>query len=168
MTVPLVILAVLAAVLGLVGSPWLSHGIHWFLEPSAARPAGLDVSLLLQSNGLALAGILLGFLLYRRARSPDPLRRAIGPVYTALANKFWVDELYMLVIRGLFFTATAAVAWFDRHVVDGVVNLVGAASRAGGGLVRRTVTGRVQGYALIILCGVLVALVLLFTVGGGR
>jgi len=89
-------------------------------------------------------------------------------VYTALSNKLWIDELYMLAIRGLFFTATAAVAWFDRHVVDGLVNFVGGASRVGGAVIRRTLTGKVQGYALIILCGLVAALVFLLTFGGSR
>jgi NADH-quinone oxidoreductase subunit L len=169
MTVPLIILAVLAAGLGFAGSPWLPRDIHTFLEPLAARAAGLDVSLLLQSNGLAVAGILLAFLLYRRRHAaPDPLRAILGPVHTVLARKLFVDELYMLIIRGVFFTASRAIAWFDRHVVDGVVNLVGGASQAGGALLRKTLTGKVQGYALIILCGMAAALVLLLTLGGSR
>ncbi len=169
MTIPLVILAVLAAGLGFAGSPWLARDIHSFLEPSAARSLGLDVPLLLQSNGLALAGILLAMLLYaRKGAATDPLRRVMGPLYIALSRKLWVDELYMLIIRGLFFTATTVVAWFDRHVVDGAVNLVGAASRAGGAVLRRTVAGKVQGYALIILCGIALALVFLLTFGGLR
>jgi NADH:ubiquinone oxidoreductase subunit 5 (subunit L)/multisubunit Na+/H+ antiporter MnhA subunit len=89
-------------------------------------------------------------------------------VHTALARKLWVDELYLLVIRGLFFTTTRAVAWFDRNIVDGIVNLVGSASRTGGALVRRTLTGKIQGYAFIILCGLFLALVVLFSLGGGR
>jgi NADH-quinone oxidoreductase subunit L len=169
MTIPLIVLAVLAAGLGFVGSPWLPRDIHWLLEPMAARAAGVDVAMLLKSNALAVAGILLAFVLYRKGRpAPDPLRKALGPVHAALARKLWVDELYMLIIRAVFFTATAAVSWFDRHVVDGAVNLVGGASRAGGNLLRRTLTGRVQGYALIILCGVAAALVFLLTFGGGR
>jgi NADH-quinone oxidoreductase subunit L len=166
MTVPLIILAVLAAGLGLVGSPLLAHDIHSFLVPALGGPAAIDLPLLLQSNALALAGILVAFLVYGRKPAADPLRRALGPVYTALSRKLWVDELYMLAIRGLFFTTTKAIAWFDRHVVDGVVNLVGAASQAGGALLRRTVTGKVQGYALIILCGLLVTLALLLAFGG--
>jgi NADH-quinone oxidoreductase subunit L len=169
MTVPLMILAVLAAGLGFAGSPWLGRDIHTLLERLVPRPAGLDLPLLLGSNGLAAAGILVAFLVYRRgAITREPLARALGPVHAALANKLWVDELYMLVIRGLFFTATAAIAWFDRHVVDGTVNLVGAVSRGGGELLRRTVTGRVQGYALIIFCGVLAALGVVLVIGVGR
>jgi NADH-quinone oxidoreductase subunit L len=168
MTVPLVILAVFATGLGAVGLPWLPKDIHTFLDPLARRPLGLDIPLLIQSDGLAILGILAAFLLYRRRSATDPLRRALGPLYTALSRKLWVDELYMLIIRGLFFTGTTAIAWFDRHVVDGVVNFVGWVSQRGGALVRRTVTGKVQSYTLFILCGVLVVLALLLTLGGGR
>ncbi len=95
----------------------------------------------------------------------EPLRP--GPVYSLLANKFYIDELYLLLIRGLYFTLTAAVAWFDRHVVDGMVNLAGGASKKGGALLRRTLAGKVQGYALIVTAGVLVALVALLAMGIG-
>jgi len=161
MTVPLLILAVLAAGLGLLGSPWLGKGIHELLDPAASRPA-LDIGLLLLSNGLAAAGILLSFVLFGRttAAHAAPGRRA-GTLYSLLANKFYIDELYLLLIRGLFFTVTAAVAWFDRHIVDGTVNLVGGASKRGGALLRRTLVGKVQGYALIVTCGVLAALAIL-------
>jgi NADH:ubiquinone oxidoreductase subunit 5 (subunit L)/multisubunit Na+/H+ antiporter MnhA subunit len=88
-------------------------------------------------------------------------------VYSLLANKFFIDELYLLIIRGLYFTLTAAIAWFDRHVVDGAVNLVGGASKKGGALLRRTLAGKVQGYALIVAGGVLLALAFLLAAGLG-
>ena len=160
MTAPMVVLAVLAAGLGALAIPR-------FLAPSAERPA-LDIGLLLISNGLAAAGILLSFFLFgRKAPVPAETVRRRGPVYSLLANKFYVDELYLLLIRGLYFTLTAAIAWFDRHVVDGTVNLVGGASKRGGALLRRTLAGKVQGYALIVTGGVLLALALLLAAGLG-
>jgi NADH-quinone oxidoreductase subunit L len=161
MTVPLVILAVLAAGLGFVAIPA-------FVDPQV-RPAGLDVGVLLLSTGLAVAGILVSLLVFgpwRKVSVEAP--RHPGPVYTVLANKFYIDELYMLLIRGLFFSVTTAIAWFDRHVVDGTVNLVAGASKRGGALLRRTLVGKVQGYALIITGGALVALVVLLALRLGR
>jgi NADH-quinone oxidoreductase subunit L len=159
MTVPLVMLAVLAAGLGFAGVPA-------FLDP-LARPAGLDIGTLLLSNGLAAAGILVAFFAFGPRRRAQTEPRRPGPVYSLLANKFYIDELYLFLIRGLYFTLTAAVAWFDRHVVDGMVNLVGGASRKGGALLRRTLAGKVQGYALIVTAGALVALVALLAMGIG-
>jgi NADH-quinone oxidoreductase subunit L len=168
MTVPLLILAACAAGLGFLGSPWLAHGIRAFLEPSAAPAAGLNVPLLLGTNALALLGILLAFLLYGlRLAKPESLRRAAGPAYALLSRRFFIDELYMLLVRGLFFTTTAAVAWFDRHVVDGAVNLVAGASKKGGDILRRSVGGKVQGYALLVFLGVAAALAVLMIVNRG-
>jgi NADH-quinone oxidoreductase subunit L len=168
MTVPLLILAVFAAGLGFVD-------VRAFLDPSMPRPA-LDIGLLVLSSGLALAGILLALLFFGRAapsgaahaRRAGPLTEsALRSASTLLARKFYIDELYMLVIRALYFTLTSAIAWFDRHVVDGMVNLVGGASRAAGAQLRRTLGGKVQGYALIITFAVLLALALVLTTGVG-
>jgi NADH-quinone oxidoreductase subunit L len=160
MTAPLLILAVFAAGLGFLD-------IRGFLDPSTPR-AALDVGLLVLSNGLAGAGILLALFLYGRTSTSEAVRvRRAGPLSTLLSRKFYIDELYMLLIRAFYFTLTSAVAWFDRHVVDGMVNLVGGASRAAGASLRRTLGGKVQGYALIITCGALLALALLLAAGFG-
>ena len=46
-----------------------------------------------------------------------------------------------------------AAWWFDRTIIDGIVNAIGARDpRVGGGL-RRVQTGRVQNYALGIAIG---------------
>jgi NADH-quinone oxidoreductase subunit L len=86
-------------------------------------------------------------------------------VYTALTRKLYVDDLYALLVRGAFFALARAVAWFDRTVVDGTVNLVGAATRKGGDLLRKTFSGKVQGYALLGFGGIVVALITLLVVG---
>ena len=152
MTIPLLILAILAAFLGFAGSPWLSKDIHAFLEPLAARQAGIDLSMLLQSNGLALAGILAAFLLLPAqpgdGPASPPRSRAHRPRAQALRRRVLSADHP----RAPSSPRPSAVASFDRHVVDGTVNLVGGVSRAGGGVLRRTSTGKVQSYALIVLC----------------
>ncbi|HVP18813.1 MAG TPA: NADH-quinone oxidoreductase subunit L [Spirochaetia bacterium] len=163
MTVPLVILGVLAAGLGLIGSPLLGQDIQRFLAPVEEHIGGLNIAVLVQSSALAVVGILAAVMVYGlRIVQPETLRRAAGPVYVVLKHKFFIDELYMALVRGLFFTTTAGIAWFDRHVVDGVVNFVGAASKWGGDVVRRGVTGKVQSYALVVVWGLAAALLVIF------
>ena len=48
-----------------------------------------------------------------------------------------------------------AMAWFDRNVVDGVVNGIGALTRRSGTGLARVQTGRVQNYALGIALGLI-------------
>jgi NADH-quinone oxidoreductase subunit L len=49
----------------------------------------------------------------------------------------------------------AGMAWFDRNVVDGIVNGIGALTRRSGGGLARVQTGRVQNYALGIALGLI-------------
>jgi NADH-quinone oxidoreductase subunit L len=161
MTVPMIVLAVLAAGLGAVGIPRLGGTLHAFLDPGSSAP-GFDAGMALLSTGLAVAGILAGWGAARStARSAAGPDRTPGFLYLLLANKFYVDELYGVLVRGVLYAITAAVAWFDRHVVDGMVNLVGGTSKRTGALLRKTVPGKVQLYALVVAGGMLAALVLL-------
>ena len=49
-----------------------------------------------------------------------------------------------------------AIWWFDREVVDGTVNAIGAETIAAGRGLRQVQTGRVQNYALGIAIGLIV------------
>lgn len=149
MTVPLRILAVLSVVGGLVGLPaaWFhvpvlgtllrpleAIQIHHFLEPSIwkvpaahgtthAPSLGLEFLLMLASVGAGLIGFLVAYVLYhRRPELPDRVAAASEPLYTLVANKYYVDEIYdALVVRPLLGLANL-LAWLDVWVVDGLVN----------------------------------------------
>ncbi len=161
MTVPLLILAVAALGLGVIGLPGLRQNIHRFLLPAGGPlpPAEPGLSVPLLSSLLAASGFLGAFLLYgRRGRKPEPLRRRVGGLYNALADRLYIDALYRFLVRRLFLSVSRAIAWFDRAGVDGAVNLVGALSLRSGEALRRTVAGKVQGYALIVFAGLALAL----------
>jgi len=180
MWVPLVLLAIPAALLGLViGWPPDSGLVHQWLDPvfaqadqtlglhhEAFQVFGIDGALILVSVALASFGViaavrLFGLRLPGRDVEPRPAlvettTARLRPLYTASFHKWWFDELY----HGLFFVIGGAVAraawWFDAHVVDGVVNGVGTFTIFSGREVRRIQTGRVQNYALGIAIGLLV------------
>jgi NADH-quinone oxidoreductase subunit L len=93
-------------------------------------------SLLPLAMGLAfgLGGLLLGYLVYGLkpmvAGEPDRVAAAmrkvgLGWLHTAMANRFYFDELYAAtVVQGSKLLADASY-WFDRTVVDGLVNGAG-------------------------------------------
>ena len=83
------------------------------------------------------------------------LSNRIQFLYRASANKWWFDDinnLLFVVIGGRF---ANALAWFDRNVVDGIVNGIGALTRRSGTGLARVQTGRVQNYALGIALGLI-------------
>jgi len=111
----------------------------------------------------ALCGIGLACRLYAFDGSlRDSLVKAMGGVYTLIRRKFLIDEIYLFVVHKILFRfVSAPFAWFDRHVVDGGVNLSGWCVRATGSRVSQLQTGQLQTYGAWILNG-LFAVVIFF------
>jgi NADH:ubiquinone oxidoreductase subunit 5 (subunit L)/multisubunit Na+/H+ antiporter MnhA subunit len=76
-------------------------------------------------------------------------------LYRATLNKWWFDDLNDLLFIRFGGRVAAFLWWFDRTIVDGTVNGVGALTRSAGGGLRQIQTGRVQNYALGIAIGLL-------------
>ena len=128
MTIPLIILAALAAMGGALNLPnihtfslWLEHTLRENVEEGE-----FVIIVALLSTALALTSAFLAWLLYRSKnyekfwsvpaakRPDDPLRGLIGPLFEALNKKWWVDELYWTVILNPYI----ALAKFLADVVD--------------------------------------------------
>jgi NADH-quinone oxidoreductase subunit L len=114
---------------------------------------------------VATIGLVAGMVLFgvfsRRGRpaTVDAIVAANGAtrfLYRASLNKWWFDELNDLLFIRIGGRVAAFLWWFDRTIIDGTVNGVGAAVRGTGGGLRRIQTGRVQNYALGIALGLLV------------
>ncbi len=77
------------------------------------------MSVALISTALALLAILLSWLIYGRVPlkvgQVDPLKRMLGPVFTGMERKWFVDEGY----RALFLDRYVDLAHFLADVVDG-------------------------------------------------
>jgi NADH-quinone oxidoreductase subunit L len=200
MRVPLVILAVLAALGGLVGIPHsLGGGSHFerWLEPVVVRVSGsteaasahgspAEYGLMLLSIVTGLAGIWLAWHIYlEREGLADRIAARWHGLYELLYHKYYGDEVYDSlfvnrtkdlattlgdfdrgVVDGVGVDGSAAFArftstvsmWWDKWIVDGLVNLSGNLVRFSSYPVRMFQTGLVQNYALFILFGVLLLL----------
>jgi NADH-quinone oxidoreductase subunit L len=150
MTLPLVVLAVLAAVGGAVQVPAVGHA-HEAHAPLAF--AGL-------ATALALGGLALAAALYvRRPDLPAALVARLGAFHGLVRDKFRVDELYDAVIVRPFFTVAGFGARrVDPGVIDAAADGAGLLVAATSGLWRRLQTGNVQHYALSFLLGALALL----------
>ncbi|HPI02377.1 MAG TPA: NADH-quinone oxidoreductase subunit L [Candidatus Goldiibacteriota bacterium] len=155
MTVPLMILAVLSIVTGFAGIPGKEQSFYNFLFFGAhPHETHFNMGVALSSSAIAVSGIALALLMYAFGLiKPEAVKNASGPLYKLSYNKYYIDEIYMFFIKNGFFVIASAVKWFDRHVVDGAVNLVAFLCRWAGSKLRLTVNGGVQSYALIIFGG---------------
>lgn len=210
MWIPLVVLAVFTTFIGLWNTPFSPGFFHFVGEggllgiAEAFEHHEFDTLALVSvfiSLGIAFSGLLLAWAIYGfrpvAAGKPDPMAR-LGILWRILVNKYWLDELYGykinldgtakpgLLVRFFGWLARASY-WFDRRVIDGIVNLFGwfgrILARLSGWIDRNIVdalvnasgsvtgemagwwrtmqTGNVQNYALIAAAGAM-ALAILF------
>jgi NADH-quinone oxidoreductase subunit L len=174
MTIPLWTLAILAMVAGFLGIPAVfAPNAHWlakFLGPVVGEGRGEELAhgtewgLMTVSVVFALIGSGVAWMRY--SRKPELGEPAgFGKV---LANKWYVDELYnALIVRPLDLLAQFLV-FFDKNVVDGIVNGVGRLVQYGSRQLRLLQSGQVGGYVLLMVLGILILfLVELFTGASG-
>jgi NADH-quinone oxidoreductase subunit L len=128
MTTPLAILAFFAIALGALGTPaW-----PWFKSFLEDHPAALVWKvepgfggLILTSTIVVFLGLGLGWWLYGskspRADEPDALEKAMPPVWTALANRLYVDEFYGATFIAFYYWWAKVADWIDRNIWGGIV-----------------------------------------------
>jgi NADH-quinone oxidoreductase subunit L len=126
---------------------------------------GIDGALLGASVAVAIIGMvaawrLFGVDVWRFRRRPDPQRvhalaSRVPFLYRASLNKWWFDDINHLLFIVIGGRVANGTAWFDRNVVDGIVNGIGSITRRSGGGLARVQTGRVQNYALGIAIGLI-------------
>jgi NADH-quinone oxidoreductase subunit L len=162
---PLIILALLSAVGGFINIPgFLSHAY-----PLAEHE---NVTAMVISASLGILGIVVAFVLYvARPALADRLRNAAGPLYTLVANKYYIDEIYQAAIVRPLEAGSSIVLWrgVDEGFIDkGLVNGLGQLVRGWGSLFRRLQSGSIRNYATWVLAGSLLVIVVLGFMEGAR
>ncbi|HXG23531.1 MAG TPA: NADH-quinone oxidoreductase subunit L, partial [Chthonomonadales bacterium] len=119
MTVPLWLLAI----------PSLGLGYYLHATGIAARyltgpvpivSEKMHLELVLATSLVGLAGIVIACRLYARPQATDPVQKMPG--YRFFANLWYIDAFWNAVgARGTLLVGSL-VAWFDRHIVDGMMN----------------------------------------------
>jgi NADH-quinone oxidoreductase subunit L len=176
MTIPLVLLAIPAALLGLVvGWPPETGWIHRFLEPVffAVKHEefvwlGVGGGLMVFSLAVALLGVYVAYVMYiRRTELPGRLAARLPAAYEASFNKMYMDQIYEVVpIRSTIAFAGWLWTFIDTKVIDGAVNGLARLWELFAERLRPLQTGRVQNYTLSIFAGMLVLVVVLAWVWG--
>ena len=163
MTIPLIVLAILATVGGWVNLP---DGLLWgnafvrFLTPAVGtfKPhrRGELSSLSLFASIASALGIALAYVFYIRLPGiPILLAWRLKAGYDLLLNKYYIDQLYnFIVTRPLFWISNNVLnRAIDSFVIDGAADGAGLAVQTSGQMARRAETGNVQHYAFVYLLG---------------
>jgi NADH-quinone oxidoreductase subunit L len=195
MTIPLVILALLAIFGGFLNFPTTHQFTDWLgttLGHDLAHPTEFNWTVASTSTFLALFAIYLSWRIYGRkpleTDQPDPLRRSLGSIFVGMQNKWYVDELYELIIirpyqwlarflaetidwrfwhdfvhDSLLARSFRAFARFlanpvDLGVIDGLANWLAKFVQGSATSLSFIQTGFVRNYALSVLFGVVVIL----------
>jgi NADH-quinone oxidoreductase subunit L len=168
MTVPLLVLAPLALVGGFLNSPFTDDTKfleHWlepvveFGEAHATSSTGVKVTLALLATAAGLLGIAAGAAVYLRKRQ-DLAARIEQPI---LAKGWNYDSSISAFMGGPGRKAFDAVAWFDKHVIDGAVNGIATGVGRSADRGRLVQTGYVRNYALAMALGVVVVAAILLS-----
>src|SRR5437660_10480263 len=188
MTTPLLILAGFTLISGLLAYPMQGFGnLVFFGRPEAGFPlVGIPpVHYLLEALSLGVAGLGIGLAwsIYETKRIPaERFTRAPGGafIHRMLTKRYWIDDAYDAFGRTVVYGLAHGLDWFDRTVIDGIVNAV-----ARGGMrvavvidgavnalsletvrtswrLRQRQTGQVQNYAWVVVVGIVAVVVLLF------
>jgi NADH-quinone oxidoreductase subunit L len=114
--------------------------------------------------GVALIGFLIAWWFYiRRPKAPERLAEALPGPYRLLLHKYYVDEIYdVLIVNPLKWISTKFL-WHtvDERVIDGTVNGIADEAGIAGNRVRRVQSGNSRSYAAWVIVGVVLFLVIL-------
>ena len=187
---PLRILAVPALLAGLLNAPgillfndWVAfevEGVEHFLHHHDFNPGLAAASL-----GIALLGIAAASAFYFRGVLTGLSQRIpiLQTAHRVVVNKYYLDHLFLGIIRAIQYPIARAAYWTNQHVLDGVINGVGKgaertarvvyevidqrvidgavngaglSAEEGGSILRYFQTGRVQQYAAMLFGAVAV------------
>jgi NADH-quinone oxidoreductase subunit L len=145
MIVPMLVLAVGALLLGLAMVP---------LRESLGEESEFHFGFVgILAVVLALAGLLAAWIMHGPKRGS--VIDALPASFLAIARSGAIDRMYVFGWRYVLLVIAALVGWFDRYVVDGVMNVAGRVAMMVGNRLRRLQTGVVQDYVVALFVGLL-------------
>jgi NADH-quinone oxidoreductase subunit L len=151
MMLPLVLLAVGAAAAGFIPFGNFVSTDGKVLE-SVFHPAFSVAPVV-----LGLVGIFTAMWLYKsKNNKPDSIAETLSGFYTAAYHKFYIDEFYLFITKKIVFNLIGRpAAWFDKNVVDGLVNATGNGTQLVSEKIKGFQSGKVQQYAIYFLVGII-------------
>ena len=78
---------------------------------------------------------------------------------SSLVNAGYIDRIYVSGFRGLALPLAKSIGWFDRYIVDGVINLIGWLGLTTSKRLQRVQTGNTLDYLMAVVIGTLLVVV---------
>jgi len=173
MLIPMVILAILSLVGGWVNigknfekflEPAFSRGVAGYTlteaAPQASKAVGEQGGRELQSTLISVCaaalGLLLAWLLYQRhPELPAHIAASLNGLYSAVVNKYYVDELYAFLFVKPLIEGSRKVLWqgIDQGIIDASVNDAARGARQVSDSLRHMQSGNLRSYAGWIALG---------------
>jgi len=185
MTIPLMVLAFFAVFVGFVGSPFMHNWFGHFVQ-FGEKHHGVNHAVMIASVAAGVIGIATAYVIYilNFKILPEAVRARFKFLHKLLINKYYVDEIYLVIfirpfirfsrfafrfdkdvidgavnytgLIGLFLSEVKNS--FDKHVIDGIVNGMARVTNGMGNRMKRLQTGFVQNYMLFIIVGIVIIL----------
>jgi NADH-quinone oxidoreductase subunit L len=151
MMMPLVLLAVGAAVAG-----FIPFG-HYVSSDRTRLETEFHFHFSIAPVALGLAGIFIAMWMYKKENSkPDKFASSLRGLYKTAYHKFYIDEIYLFITQKIIFNLIGRpAAWFDKNVVDGLMNATGNSTRDISEIIKGFQSGKVQQYAIYFLVSII-------------
>lgn len=158
MTLPLIILAAITCIAGFIpfGKFISSNGEAYSIH--------IDLSVATVSVILALSGILLATVMYAKGNSKltIAINRTFKNLINAAYHRFYMDELWLFITKKIIFNCISRpIAWFDKHIIDGSMDMLATITHKLGCYVRPMQSGNIQSYSVWFLGGALIVILTL-------
>lgn len=159
MLVPMIVLAVGSVVAG-----FIPFG-KFVSSDSQPLHVEMNETVAILSIVVAATGILIAWALYKK-ESPlsEKIASTLNGLYRVAMKKFYIDELYEFITKKIIFNLISKpIAWFDRHVIDALMDFTATATNKLSAEIKGLQSGQLQHYAYIFLSGVvLIVLIMIF------
>ena len=152
MSIPLIFLALVTCFAG-----FIPFG-HFVTASGLSYTIHLNWAVAGTSIGIAIVGIALATWLYMKPNDkPARMAQSMSALYRWAYHRFYIDEVYMYITHKIIFRhISTPIAWFDRHVVDGTMNLMATLTQSASYHIRGLQSGRLQSYAVVFLLGAMI------------
>ena len=167
MTIPLIVLAILSVVGGMLGLPeWLGtqHFLHNYLAPvfkassqimiKNSLPLSEELLLIIISVlGVLIAIICSLFIYIKRYKGTETKTPAIFRIFEA---KYWMDEIYeFLFVKPVLWLSDTFYRIVEIKWIDGLVNNIGVMVVRTGNWIKYIQNGYIEFYVYMMVLGII-------------